>query len=242
MKSRGGRPPVAILCGGRGTRLREKTETMPKALVEIGGRPILWHVIEIYARQGFERFILCTGYLGETIQRFASDEAWPAHLSVECLETGTGTPTGGRALAAARALSGEAFCLTYADGLADIDLGELLAHHRSRGSTATVTVVRPNLQWGVAHLGEGDLIEGFTEKPRSDHWINGGFFCFEAGIEDYLAPESVLERAPLERLAAEGELAGYRHRGFWECLDTYKDAVTLNDLWHSGAAPWLPVA
>jgi glucose-1-phosphate cytidylyltransferase len=222
--------------------LREKTETMPKALVEIGGRPILWHVIEIYARQGFERFILCTGYLGEMIERFADAETWPARLSVECLETGDATPTGGRVLAAAQALTGEAFCLTYADGLADIDLGALLAHHRSGGATATVTVVRPNLQWGVAHLGEGDRIEGFTEKPRSDHWINGGFFCFEPGIEDYLSPDSILERVPLERLAAEGELTGYPHRGFWECLDTYKDAVTLNDLWRSGAAPWLPAA
>jgi glucose-1-phosphate cytidylyltransferase len=234
-------PPAVILCGGRGTRLREKTETMPKALVEIGGRPILWHVIEIYARQGFERFILCTGYLGEMIERFAGEEAWPEHVSVECLQTGDATPTGGRALAAARALPGEAFCLTYADGLADIDLGALLAHHRTQGAAATVTLVRPNLQWGVAHLGKGDRIEGFTEKPRSDHWINGGFFCFEPGVEAYLAPDSVLERAPLERLAAEGELTGYRHRGFWECLDTYKDAVTLNDLWSSGAAPWLQV-
>ena len=227
-----------ILCGGRGTRLREKTESMPKALVEIGGRPILWHVIEIYASQGFERFVLCTGYLGEMIERFVAEEAWPANLSVECLETGAETPTGGRVLAAAEILGDGPFCLTYADGLADIDLGALLGCHRSRGAIATVTVVRPNLQWGVAHLGDGDRIEGFTEKPRSDHWINGGFFCFEPGVADYLSPDSVLERGPLERLAADGELGGYRHGGFWECLDTYKDAVTLNDLWRSGEAPW----
>ena len=227
-----------ILCGGRGTRLREKTETMPKALVEIGGRPILWHVIEIYASQGFERFILCTGYLGEMIERFVEAEAWPPGISVECLETGGETPTGGRVLAAAQALDGEAFCVTYADGVADIDLGELLGCHRSHGGTATVTIVRPNLQWGVARLGPGDRIDGFAEKPRSDHWINGGFFCFEPGIEQYLSPDSVLERRPLERLAADGELRGYRHQGFWECLDTYKDAVMLNDLWASGEAPW----
>ncbi len=227
-----------ILCGGRGTRLREKTETMPKALVEIGGRPILWHVLEIFASQGFERFILCTGYLGGMIERFVGEERWPSGVSVECLETGTETPTGGRVLAAAAALPGESFCTTYADGVADIDLGALLSCHRTHGATATVTVVRPNLQWGVARLGADDRIEGFTEKPRSDHWINGGFFCFEPGVEQYLSSDSVLERRPLERLAADGELRGYRHRGFWECLDTYKDAVVLNDLWASGEAPW----
>jgi glucose-1-phosphate cytidylyltransferase len=232
------KPPVVILCGGRGTRLREKTETMPKALVEIGGRPILWHVIEIFASQGFERFVLCTGYLGEMIERFAAEEAWPEGVSVECLETGTDTPTGGRVLAAAETLGGESFCATYSDGLADIDLGALLGFHRSHGGAATVTVVRPNLQWGIARLGEGDRVEGFIEKPRSDDWINGGFFFFEPEVAGYLATDSILERRPLERLAADGELGGYRHQGFWECLDTYKDAVMLNDLWDSGEAPW----
>jgi len=233
-------PPVAILCGGRGTRLRERTETMPKAMVEIGGRPIVWHVIQIYAAQGFDRFVLCTGYLGEMIERFVAAESWPAEVSVECLQTGADTPTGGRVLAAAEAMDGEAFCATYSDGVADIDLGALLRTHAGGGRAATVTVVRPDLQWGVARLGAGDAVEGFTEKPRSEHWINGGFFCFEPTAAAYLAPDSVLERRPLERLAADGELGAYRHNGFWDCMDTYKDAVLLNDLWESGQAPWAP--
>ncbi len=212
---------------------------MPKALVEIGGRPIVWHVIETYAAQGFERFLLCTGYLGEMIERFVAAERWPRGVRVECLETGADTPTGGRVLAAAENLEGEAFCMTYSDGVADIDLAALLELHARGGRAATVTVVRPDLQWGVARLGAGDRVEGFAEKPRSEHWINGGFFCFEPGVSRYLEPDTVFEREPLERLAADGELSAYRHEGFWDCMDTYKDAVLLNDLWNSGEAPWV---
>jgi glucose-1-phosphate cytidylyltransferase len=231
------KPPVIILCGGRGTRLRERTESVPKALVEIGGRPILWHVIQIYAAQGFERFLLATGYMGDAVAEFAAAERWPEGVQVECIETGLDTPTGGRVAALADKLEGERFCVTYADGVADIDLDGLLGFHRGQGALATVTVVRPNLQWGVAEL-DGDSVAGFVEKPRSEHWINGGFFCFEPGVLDYLGPESVLEREPLERLAAEEELRAYRHEGFWDCMDTYKDAVVLNDLWAGGRAVW----
>ncbi|MFN8159847.1 MAG: sugar phosphate nucleotidyltransferase [Solirubrobacterales bacterium] len=230
--------PVAILCGGRGTRLRERTETVPKALVEIGGLPILWHVVRIYASQGFGRFLLLTGYLGEKIEGCVAATRWGAGLEVTCLPTGSDTPTGGRVLAAAERLDGEPFCATYCDGVADLDPGALLAFHRAQGTVATVTVVRPDLQWGVAHLDGDDRVSGFSEKPRSEHWINGGFFCFEPGITSYLTPESVLERKPLERLAAAGELSAFRHEGFWDCMDTYKDAVLLNDLWESGQAPW----
>jgi glucose-1-phosphate cytidylyltransferase len=230
-------PPVVILCGGRGTRLRERTESVPKALVEIGGRPILWHVIRIYAAQGFERFLLATGYMGEAVAEFAVAERWPEGIQVECVDTGLDTPTGGRVVGLADRLGEERFCVTYADGVADIDLGALLDFHREQGALATVTVVRPNLQWGVAEL-DGDAVAGFVEKPRSERWINGGFFCFEPGIFDYLDPGSVLEREPLERLAADGQLRAYRHKGFWECMDTYKDAVVLNDLWTSGRAAW----
>ncbi|HEX5714467.1 MAG TPA: sugar phosphate nucleotidyltransferase [Solirubrobacterales bacterium] len=227
-----------MLCGGRGTRLRERTESVPKALVEIGGRPILWHVVQIYAAQGFRRFLLATGYMGEAVAEFAAAERWPDGVEVECVETGLDTPTGGRIAALAPRLQGGTFCATYADGVADVDLGALLEFHRGHGDLATLTVVRPHLQWGVAELGEGDRVSGFAEKPRSEHWINGGFLCFEPGALDYLDIESVLEREPLRNLAAEGRLHAYRHQGFWDCMDTYKDAVTLNDLWASGEAPW----
>jgi glucose-1-phosphate cytidylyltransferase len=218
--------------------LRERTESVPKALVEIGGRPILWHVIGIYAAQGFERFLLATGYLGEAVEEFAAGEAWPAGVTVECVDTGLDTPTGGRIALLAERLRGGTFCATYADGVADIDLDALLAFHVRHGGLATMTVVRPHLQWGVAELGEGDRVEGFAEKPRSEHWINGGFFCFEPGALRYLDEQSVLEREPLSALAADRELHAYRHEGFWDCMDTYKDAVVLNDLWVAGQAPW----
>jgi len=231
------KPPVVILCGGRGTRLRERTESVPKALVEIGGRPILWHVVQIYAAQGFDRFLLATGYMGEAVEEFAVAERWPEGVRVECVDTGLDKPTGGRISALADRLDGGTFCVTYVDGVADIDLEALLEFHANHGAPATVTVVRPNLQWGVAELA-GDEVAGFVEKPRSEHWINGGFLCFEPESLGYLGPQSVLEREPLEQLAAQGQLRAYRHEGFWDCMDTYKDAVVLNDLWSAGRAPW----
>jgi glucose-1-phosphate cytidylyltransferase len=230
--------PVVILCGGSGTRLRERTESIPKALVEIGARPILWHVISIYSCQGFSRFLLLTGYKGELIERWVADSSWPDGVEVECLDTGIDTPTGGRIKLAAERLGGEPFSATYADGIADINLSELVEFHRAGGAAATMTVVRPELQFGVAKLGDQGIVSGFHEKPRSEHWVNGGFFCFEPGLFDYLEEDSVLEREPLERLASDGNLRAYRHTGFWDCMDTYKDAVLLNDLWNSGEPPW----
>jgi glucose-1-phosphate cytidylyltransferase len=232
------RPTVVILCGGRGTRLRERTESVPKALVEIGGQPILWHVIQIYAAQGFERFLLATGYMGEAVEGFVVAERWPDGVSVECVDTGLDTPTGGRIARLAERLGRETFCATYADGVADVDLDGLLDFHRAHGEAATLTVVRPHLQWGVAELGGDDRVAGFVEKPRSEHWINGGFLCFEPEALAYIGEESVLEREPLPRLAAVGRLRAFRHEGFWDCMDTYKDAVLLNDLWTAGKAPW----
>jgi glucose-1-phosphate cytidylyltransferase len=232
-------PPVAILCGGRGTRLQEHTRTIPKALVEIGGLPILWHVIGLYADAGFTDFVLCTGYLGDQIEEFVTTHDWPAGVTVTCVDTGAGTPTGGRLGAAAAHLDGGLiYCATYADGVADVDLQALLAFHAAHGAAATMTVVRPELQFGVTELDGDGRVTGFHEKPRSEHWINGGFFVFDTAVLDRLGPDDVLEREPLERLAADGELRAFCHDGFWECMDTYKDAVLLNDLWAAGAPPW----
>jgi glucose-1-phosphate cytidylyltransferase len=232
---------VAILCGGRGARLQEHTQEIPKPLVEIGGMPIVWHVIRLYAAHGFARFLLLTGYRGEQIGRFASGQAWPQGVTVECLDTGADTGTGGRIaqLEPVLATSGEGrFCATYADGVADIDLADQLAFHAGHGRTATMTVVRPQLGFGVTELGDDGAVIGFREKPRSEHWINGGFFCFETSVFAYLRDAGALEREPLQRLAADGELRAYRHAGFWECMDTYKDAVALGDMWDGGDAPW----
>jgi glucose-1-phosphate cytidylyltransferase len=231
-------PPVVILCGGRGTRLQEHTRSIPKPLVEIGGLPIVWHVIQIYAAQGFDRFLLSTGYMGEQIEEWAAARDWPEGVRVECVDTGLDTPTGGRIGKLRERLSSGTFCATYADGVADVDLQEALEFHRSHGALATVTVVRPRLQFGVADLDGNDRVHGFVEKPRAERWVNGGFFCFEPGVFEYLTDSSVLEREPLEGLAADGQLSAFRHTGFWECMDTYKDSVELNDLWGQDRPPW----
>jgi glucose-1-phosphate cytidylyltransferase len=229
-------PPVVILCGGRGTRLQEHTHAIPKALVEIGGRPILWHVMQLYASQGFADFVLCTGYLGEQIEAFVLAHA-PAGARVRCIDTGLDTPTGGRIALVADHLEAT-FCATYADGVADLDLRALLRFHADHGALATMTVVRPRLPFGVTELNGDSVVTGFHEKPRSEHWVNGGFFCLEPAVLERLEADSILEREPLESLAADGQLRAYRHEGFWDCMDTYKDAVLLNDLWASGEAPW----
>jgi glucose-1-phosphate cytidylyltransferase len=219
---------VLILCGGRGTRLNGER---PKPLIEIAGRPIVWHVVSIYAAQGFREFVLLTGYKGEEI---AAWSAWPAGVSVECVDTGVDTPTGGR-VHAVRERLGKTFCLTYADGVADIDLAALLDRHRAAGALATMTVVRPELPFGVAEL-DGGRVRTFREKPVSEHWVNGGFLVLEPGALGYLNADSVLERGPLERLAADGALTAYRHEGFWRCLDTAKDAIALEN---AGPSRWL---
>jgi glucose-1-phosphate cytidylyltransferase len=229
---------VAILCGGRGTRLQERTAELPKPLVEIGGRPILWHVISIYAAQGLRRFLLLTGYRGPAVAEFARAARWPVDVEIRCVDTGLDTPTGGRLWRVRDELSAAPFLATYADGVADIDLAALRARHEAAGTLAAMTVVRPELPFGVALLDGEDRVAGFHEKPRAEHWVNGGFFSFLPGMLEHLREDSVLEREPLERLAATGELAAFRHEGFWACMDTYKDAVALDDLYTAGEAPW----
>jgi glucose-1-phosphate cytidylyltransferase len=226
-----------ILCGGRGTRLQASAPDILKPLVEVGGLPIVWHVASIFARQGVRRVLLLTGHRSDLVAAFAAATAWPAGVRVECVDTGSDTPTGGRIHAVAERLD-EPFFATYGDGVADIDLGALARTHAAAGAVATMTVVRPLLPFGVALLADGDRIAGFHEKPRSEHWVNGGFLVCDPAFVRYLAPDLALEREPLERLAADGGLHAYRHDGFWACLDTYKDAVALNDVWSAGAAPW----
>ena len=229
---------MAILCGGRGTRLREHAPALPKPLVEVGGKPIVWHVIRLYAARGFSRFLLLTGYRHESIAGFAATEEWPPGVSVECLFTGEETPTGGRIARSREHLGDGTFCVTYADGVADLDPAEVVEWHRHHAGLATVTVVQPTLGFGVAELDGEGRVATFREKPRLDRWINGGFFCFEPAALDRIGEDDVLEREPLERLAAEGELHAYRHSGFWQCMDTHKDVAALNDLWAEGKAPW----
>ena len=227
--------PVAILCGGKGTRMKGHDASLPKPLVEIGGRPILWHVMSIYAAHGLNRFILLCGNGAGQVEAWA--ETTPSDWDVTCVDTGAETPTGGRVARARELLQEGTFCLTYADGVADIDLDALLAFHHQEGAAATMTVVQPQNPWGVANL-QGERVTGFAEKPPLDCWVNGGFFVMEPRALDAIGRDDVLERAPLETLASQSELAAYRHAGFWDCMDTYKDTLMLNELWEQGRAPW----
>src|SRR4051795_12677938 len=198
--------PVVILCGGRGTRLQERTQSIPKPLVEIGGEPIVWHVVQIYAVQGVRDFVLATGYKHDVMEDFVRSHEWPDGTDIQCVDTGLDTPTGGRIKLLEDRLGGAPFFATYGDGVADVDLGELWAFHRAHGGLATMTVVRPLLQFGITELDGDGVVSGFHEKPRSDHWINGGFFGLEPGVFDSLDRSGVLERELLEGLAADGHL------------------------------------
>jgi glucose-1-phosphate cytidylyltransferase len=254
--------PVLILCGGLGTRLREETEYRPKPMVEIGGRPILWHIMRIYASQGFKDFVLLTGYRGDQIKHYFLNyealhrdftvtlgpgggieyhDAEDAHdWRVTIADTGASTMTGARIKRAERYLRGDRFMLTYGDGVADIDLRGLLAAHRRANVLGTVTGVRPPSRYGELEI-EGARVRQFNEKPQlHEGLINGGFFVFERGVLNYLSddPGCVLERGPLEKLAADGQLSVYRHDGFWQSMDTYRDYQLLNQLWDGGQAPW----
>jgi glucose-1-phosphate cytidylyltransferase len=251
---------VIVLCGGMGTRLSEETQVKPKPMVEIGGRPILWHIMKMYERHGVTDFTLALGYKGELIKDYflnyhARQSDLTVHLKsgtaeysnptaedwhVSLIDTGADTMTGGRLLRLKPHLSSEGpFMVTYGDGVSDVDLTELLAFHRSHGRLATVTAVRPAARFGGMRLGEGRVQE-FKEKPQSgEGWINGGFFVFEPAIFDYLKSDAtVLEQSPLETLAEDGELMAFEHSGYWQCMDTIRDRDALQALWASGKAPW----
>jgi glucose-1-phosphate cytidylyltransferase len=229
---------TVILCGGRGTRLREFTAAIPKVLVEVGGKPILWHIMKSYAVHGFSDFVLALGYKGQQVEermRDESDQSW----SVTYADTGLDTNTGERLGRLRSHVEGtEPFFATYGDGVSDIDLASLRDFHCGHGRAATITVVRPELQFGLVEVGDENVVSSFQEKPQLDGWINGGFFVFDQRVYDYLSVGSVLERGPLEALARESQLMAYRHEGFWACMDTYKDNERLNAAWAEGDAPW----
>lgn len=250
---------VVILAGGLGSRLAEETELKPKPMIEIGGRPILWHITKHYAHYGFKEFFIALGYKGEIIKRYFLDyyslngsitldlssgnvqmhgkecEGWVLHL----METGMQTNTGGRLKRLQPWLDSGTFMLTYGDGLCDVNLQDLLEFHRSRGCIATVTAVRPPARFGGLVF-DGDMVTNFTEKPQiGEGWINGGFLVFEPAIFEYLkGDEASLESDVLERLAADGQLAAYRHDRFWQCMDTLRDKRLLESLWQEKRAPW----
>ncbi|MFN9370512.1 MAG: glucose-1-phosphate cytidylyltransferase [Planctomycetaceae bacterium] len=250
---------VVILAGGLGTRLGEETEVRPKPMVEVGGRPILWHILKHYSHHGFAKFFIALGYKGEHIKRYFLDfgslsgslrintarnavlpldpvsENWDLHL----IDTGSQSNTGGRVLRMAPYLKGETFMVTYGDGVSNVDLRALLEFHRRQGKLVTLTAVRPPARFGGL-LFDGDMVAEFTEKPQAgEGWINGGFLVCEPGIFDYLQGDATsLEAETLERLARAGQLAAYKHDGFWQCMDTLRDKKILEDLWQKGSAPW----
>lgn len=232
---------VAILCGGRGTRIVRGEEDLPKPLVAVGGKPMLWQVMSLYANQGFSDFVLLTGWQSDRVTSAvnAFDEVQSGDWSVEFVETGDDTPTGGRVARAADQLSGATFALTYADGVADIDLAALANFHSDHDGLATITVARPSSPWGEAQIGEDDRVTGFVEKPQLDNWINAGFMVLEPEALDYIGVDDILERGPLDKLARAGELRAFKHEGFWDCMDTIKDAQVLNELCADGTPPWL---
>jgi glucose-1-phosphate cytidylyltransferase len=250
---------VVLLAGGMGSRLREETTVRPKPLVEIGGYPMLWHIMNIYAHYGFAEFVVALGYRGASIKDYFTTyhyrannltiqlktgevkvhaheaEDWTVHL----LDTGLETATGGRVKRAAGFIGNETFMLTYGDGVANLDVADLVRFHKSHGLLATVTAARPSARFGLMRF-EGDRVSEFEEKPQlGEGWVNGGYFVLEPGVAEFIDSDDVaFERAPLERLAQAGQLAAYRHEGFWQPMDTMRDVELLEAYWQGGDAPW----
>ena len=251
---------AVLLAGGLGTRMREETEFRPKPMVEVGGRPVLWHIMKVLGQQGITDFVICAGYKSEYIKNYfynygASNLDFTVRLgdqsttvfhgshdefnwTVTVADTGEATGTGGRIKLIEKYVAGESFLATYGDGIADIDLSALTAFHKSHGKTATMTVTQPTSRFGVVEIEDSGLVNQFREKPKVNDWINMGYFVFEPGIFTYLDLESVLEEEPLRELASEGEIRAHKHSGFWQPMDTYRESLLLNNLWDTGLAPW----
>lgn len=254
-------PQVVILCGGRGMRLNERTESIPKPMVEIGGMPILWHIMKIYSAFGFKDFILCLGYKGEKIREFFMDlNEWrrkdftlrvkdgARHVSYHTPEvedwtitfgdTGLETNTGGRIKQVEQHITTSPFFVTYGDGLADINLRDLLAYHTKTGRIGTMTCVQPRTHFGIVEIDDSGVIVGYHEKPLLSTRVNGGFFVFNREVFSYIEGNEILEKEPFERLVRGRNLTAYCFDGFWMCMDTYKDTQTLNELYLNGHPPW----
>jgi glucose-1-phosphate cytidylyltransferase len=252
---------VVILAGGFGTRISEESHLRPKPMIEIGERPILWHIMKTYSSHGFNDFVVCLGYKGYCIKEYFahyflhesdvtfdfknhnervihhhSAEPW----SVTLVNTGLETMTGGRVKRIQSYVGDETFMLTYGDGVSDVNIKELIACHKAHGKLATVTSIQPSGRFGALDLSDGNSVRGFQEKPKGDGaWINAGFFVLEPGIFDYIAGDAtILEKEPLEKLAKDSELVAYKHAGFWQPMDSLRDKNHLEDLWKSGNAPW----
>jgi glucose-1-phosphate cytidylyltransferase len=250
---------AVILAGGLGTRISEETTLRPKPMIEIGGKPVLWHILKIYSAHGINDFVVCLGYKGYMVKEYfanyflhtsdvtfdlSRNEMQVHHRHAEpwrvtLVDTGEHTQTGGRLKRAAEFLGDETFCFTYGDGLSNVDVQAEIAFHRQRATLATVCAVQPPGRFGALDI-EGHAITRFTEKPQGDgSWINGGFFVLEPGVLRYIAgDDTVWEREPLEALARDGQLSAYTHEGFWQPMDTLRDKIRLEELWQSGSAPW----
>lgn len=251
---------AVILCGGLGTRLREETEFRPKPMVEVGGRPILWHIMKLYAHYGVDEFVLCTGYKGEMIKEYFlnykalmndftitlgdknkiefHDDHDESHWKVTVADTGANTQTGGRIQKIRRYVEDdESFCVTYGDGVADVDLKSLFEFHKNHGRIATVTTVQIPSRFGVLEIDETHQVSHFQEKAPTDGWVNGGFFVFNQGIFDYLS-DVMLEQEPLLQLTKDRQLMSWKHHGFWQPMDTFRESSMLNKMWDRNEAPW----
>ncbi|MDD5165794.1 MAG: sugar phosphate nucleotidyltransferase [Candidatus Omnitrophica bacterium] len=228
---------IVILCGGKGTRMGKDLEGLPKALISVGDKPIIWHIMKYYSYFGLNDFILCLGYKGESVRKYFKNSR---EFKISFCDTGLETNTGARIKKIENLIDSGIFCATYGDGLADIDLDRLLDFHKQHKKTATLTVVKPSSPFGIVGVdSHTNAVTHFEEKPILDHWINGGFFVFNKSIFRYLKGNNILEKDALPQLVKKGEIAAFKHTGFWECMDTYKDNLRLNQFVKEGNAPWI---